>query len=370
MVDFRFHLREDTYVIWVAGINRYLQLKEPAFLVFEQWAKGFDKGDIARAFSEKYSLPESESIRFVSEITAELTALFDASESKPAIPITADTYLENPEYFSDHTYLIGSQFFSFIYRNEYLKDLFHPLFRHHETEENSAGSTRFELYNTGGQDAFVVNDSAAQFFPVEEIDGFQGSVLMEILNALHHMNIADWMGVIHASAVTNGESALIFAAPSGSGKSSIALLMMLNGFSILSDDFVPVAMHDPEIYHFPAGVSVKKSAIPFLHEYLPQLNFRGSDENEFYLTPTKESGILSNVPAKAIVFINYDPSTEYELKKESNLEVMNQLIKQSWIAGTPEAAERFLDWYFNLPVYTLRYSNNTKAVEGMRGLFG
>jgi hypothetical protein len=49
---------------------------------------------------------------------------------------------------------------------------------------------------------------------------------------------------------------------------------------------------------------------------------------------------------------------------------MNQLITQSWIAGTPEAAEVFLKWYFNLPVYSLRYSNNTKAVEGLRGLFG
>ena len=55
--------------------------------------------------------------------------------------------------------------------------------------------------------------------------------------------------------------------------------------------------------------------------------------------------------------------------RESNLEVMNQLIKQSWIAGTPEAAECFLDWYFELPVYTLRYSNNRKAIEGIRELF-
>ena len=195
---------------------------------------------------------------------------------------------------------------------------------------------------------------------------------MEILNAFHGMNIDDWMGVLHASAVTNGKSAVIFTAPSGSGKSSIALLMMVNGFRILSDDFVPIAMQEPEIYHFPAGISVKTGAIPFLQEYFPHLSsgsHKGSNETEVYLPPAGESGVLASVTAKAIVFVNYDPSTEYELKKESNLESMNNLIKQSWIAGTPEAAERFLAWYFNLSIYTLRYSNNSKAVKGITGLF-
>ena len=373
MIDFRFHIEADTYVVWVAGINRYLQLKEPAFRVFEQWAKGRDKSGIIKTCSAQYSLPEEESIRFVDEITGQLDELFDAIRPEPGIQTTENNSLQSPEYHSDHTYQIGHHFFRFIYRNEYLKDLFHPLFSHHETSVNPAESTCFELYTTGDRDAFRVNDSIVRFYQLEEIDAFQGAVFMEILNAFHGMNIDDWMGVLHASAVTDGKSAVIFTAPSGSGKSSIALLMMVNGFRILSDDFVPIAMQEPEIYHFPAGISVKPGAIPFLQEYFPHLgsgSHKGSNETEVYLPPAGESGVLASVTAKAIVFVNYDPSTEYELKRESNLEVMNQLIRQSWIAGTPDASEKFLKWYFNLPVYTLRYSNNMKAVEGMRVLFG
>ena len=371
MVDFRFRLVEDTYVVWVAGINRYIQLKEPAFRVFEQWARDIDKNDIANSCSSEYTLPYDESIRFVEEITGQIQMLFDALKLDSGVLPEITDPNQNTEYFSEHTYQIGGHEFRFIYRNEYLENLFHPLFCHQETEISPTNYTAFELFSNGNQDAFKVNDSAVHSFPVEEIDNFQGAVCMELLNVIHHMSTDEWMGVIHASAVTDGKGAVIFTAPSGSGKSSIALLMMMEGFNILSDDFVPIALHKPEIHHFPAGISVKKSGIPFLNEYIPQIFTKSheSNETEIYLPPPTGTGLLTNVTSKAIVFVNYDPETEYDLKRESNLEVMNHLIKQTWIAGTPEAAERFLDWYFNLPVYTLRYFNNKKAVEGIRELF-
>ena len=81
------------------------------------------------------------------------------------------------------------------------------------------------------------------------------------------------------------------------------------------------------------------------------------------------SEIHASVPACAIVFVKYDTEVTYSLKRESNLVMMNDLIRQSWIAGTPEAAERFLQWYFNLPVYSLRYSDNALAVDGISKLF-
>jgi hypothetical protein len=372
VIDFRFLLVEDTYVVWLAGINRYLQLKEPAFRVFEQWAYGSDEKSIVKACSLHNSLPEDESIRFVNEIIGQVQTLFEVIHPEPGIQSSEDKSPQVPEYLSDHTYQIGNYFFRFIYRNKYLEDLFHPLFRLQEISLKKPDSTCFELFTSGDQDAFKVNDSPTRFYLLEEIDTLQGAVYMEILNIIHGLKSTDWMGVLHASAVTDGESAVIFTAPSGSGKSSIALLMMVNGFSILSDDFVPIAMHEPEVYHFPAGISVKAGAMPFLKEYLLQPGSKiqsGSNETEVYLPPPGEIGILASVPAKAIVFVNYDPEVEYDLKRESNLEVMNHLIRQSWIAGTPEAAERFLTWYFNLPVYTLRYSNNREAVEGMRELF-
>lgn len=371
MTDFRFRIVDEMYVVWIAGINRYLQLQEPAFRVFERWAADMQKTDIAKVCTEMYDLPEKESIRFVDEITGQVQDLFNKSGTKPSSDSKEAFGAGDQEFLSEHTYQIGNQFFRFIYRDQYLKDLVHPLFSHQETKSHLTNCTVFELWNTGNKDALLVNNTVSYEFSIEEIENFQGAVYMEILNALHGKVSSDWMGVLHASAVTDGGGAVLFTAPSGSGKSSIALLMMAEGFNILSDDFVPVAIKNPEIYHFPAGISVKKSAGHFLQEFISQPNIAillANNETEVYL-PTGENGLLCNVPAKAIVFVKYDPETEYELKRESNLQVMNLLIEQSWIAGTPEAAEAFLSWYFTLPVYTLRYSDNQKAVEGISGLF-
>jgi hypothetical protein len=196
---------------------------------------------------------------------------------------------------------------------------------------------------------------------------------MEILNVIHGKYMHDWLGVLHASAVTDGQRAVIFAAPSGSGKSSIALLMMAEGYKLLSDDFVPVCLEEPEVYHFPSGISVKPGiSVSILQKITGStgpIHSPGDNEEEIYLPPKGESGLLASVRASAIVFVQYDPTVVYELKRESNLSVMNQLISQSWIAGTAEAAERFMAWYFNLPVYTLRYSDNRKAVEGVGEIF-
>lgn len=372
MIDYRFCIEEGVYVVWIAGINRYMQLQEPAFRVFEFWASGSERMEIAKVCAERYGIQETESIGFVNEIIDKVQQLID---SKPA-DINQHT-LENftpeqPDYYSEYTYKVGDNVFRFIYRNGYLEDLFHPLFGHFVNPHIFTDITAtFELFTQNEMDILKVNEVTACAFPTGSIDLFQGTVYMEMLNIIYTMSLSDWMGVLHASAVTDGEKAILFTAPSGCGKSTIAMLMMAQGYASLSDDFVPVAIREPEVYHFPAGISVKPGAAALLKDQLPQLEqlqVNPVQGEEMYVAPAS-SNIQPNVPACAIVFVKYDPEVTFELKREPNLGMMNDLIRQSWIAGTPEAAERFLNWYFNLPVYSLRYSDNKSAVEGIIKLF-
>jgi hypothetical protein len=359
--------------VWIQEINRYVQLKEPAFHVFELWTKGISRQEIILKCCNRYSISEDESKQFVEEITGLIESLCDSSRVNPKTPHTVSKLVEANNYLSEHYYQIGNQCFRFVYRNQYLEELFHPLFIHQEITELKSGYVHFEIFSNGEQDAFVVNDSPAQYFRVDDIDAFQGAVLMEILNIIHGMQINDWMAVFHASAVTDGQSAILFTAPSGSGKSSIALLMMADGYDMLSDDFVAMSLQKTEIYHLPSGISVKSGSVKFMGKHLPQKEFHPISEGhefEHYLPPLSKQGLLASVPIIAIVFVNYNPEVEFNLKKESNLRVMDQLIKQSWIATTPEAAECFLGWYFKLPVYSLQYSDNRKVVEEMKKLFG
>jgi hypothetical protein len=183
------------------------------------------------------------------------------------------------------------------------------------------------------------------------------------------------MGVAHASAISNGREAVLFLAPSGGGKSTIAALMLANGYNILSDDFVPVSLNEPEIYSFPAGMSVKESSIPHLKEYFPELSNlsiterSGLSKSGVYLPfPGKSTG-EKNAKAIAAVFVKYDKSVVCRLKKHPNHEFMEQFLQESWIAYNPIAAGRFMEWFFKLEVYTLSYSDNKKAVAAIKRIY-
>ena len=189
--------------------------------------------------------------------------------------------------------------------------------------------------------------------------------------------------------------AFIFMGPSGAGKSTIAALLLACGFRILSDDFLPVALpfarsapesHNPTresngpspcnipmVYPLPAGICIKDNAIPYLSRWFVGKENESFlplelDSQEIFLPLSEHSLVHSPVPAKAIFFIKYDPAVEFSLTRESNLEMMNDFLKQSWIANNTVAAQAFLDWYFSLPVYTLVYSDAEQMVEGLKNL--
>jgi hypothetical protein len=242
-----------------------------------------------------------------------------------------------------------------------------------EVKREDEGGSQIDFFLADGNYAFRVNDHEIHYFESNDIEHFQGAVLMELLNLLYGKTRVDWMAVFHASAVSDGKEALLFVAASGSGKSTLAALMVAHGYQLLSDDFLPVALEIPELYPLPAAISVKKNAIPFLKNYFPSLSEQeeetAENTNREVFLPLPEDGFASSpAKAKAIVFVQYDPAVDFRLTLESNLTSMNILLKQSWIPDHPAAAERFLSWYFSLPVYSLVYSDSKRAVSGMMEL--
>ena len=92
---------------------------------------------------------------------------------------------------------------------------------------------------------------------------------MEFIQAMYHKEESEWMGVFHASAVSNQQKAVLFLGDSGNGKSTSLALLQKHGFQCLADDFVPVAAKNKEVYHFPAAISVKNSSLQTLAPLYP-----------------------------------------------------------------------------------------------------
>jgi len=380
------HVRvQDTDVVWLAGANRFLQFKEPAYYVFEAWTRNIAPECIATDCSSRYDLPPKEAARFVREILGQLDRLVEqrARSMEHGAPASSyatvgegrranDTGLSAP--FSIRICRLNNKIIIFQYGDHSLEAVFRPLFRQfeikkeEETQVKDFGET-ITVFRENNRYYLRINQQSEQSFPDKDFEHFHGAVYMELLQILHGKMSCNWMGIFHASAVTDGKKALLFVAASGSGKSTLAALMMANGYRLVSDDFVPVALASPEVYPFPTAISVKRNARALLKTYFPSLGgeipAKERYHRESFLPLAQESHELQPVPAAAILFVSYDPRVEYRLTKESNLIMMNELLKQSWIPGNSSSAGGFLKWYFHTPVYQLTYSDVQKAISGL-----
>jgi len=434
---------EDTYVVWLKRVHRFIQFKEPAFFVFEQCMTGTDPQVIAGYCRKRYDLPAKEAARFVREIISETKKLTKA-EVKVKIKkeivnqnkveaedkIKAKAAEEKRKYY-EHLCRIGGKTILFRYGDEVMEGVFRPLFEQFElikvkaeTKAKISGETgeSIELFSRKDAWCIGINGVEVHSFPEEDWEHFHGAVYTELLNLLHGKKLEEWMGVFHAAAVVQekkgrrdegtlrrrdleterlrdgemeglrdeemeglrdeeaGENqALIFLGESGAGKSTVAAILMAQGYRVLTDDFLPVGIpknavnNTPLIYPMPAAISVKKNAIPILLPWYPEMEEEAifaaeEEEYETYLPLSGNAGDLSPIPAKAIFFIKYDPTVDFRLTRESNLERMNAFLKQSWIANNTAAAEAFLKWYFSLPVYSLVYSDAEKLINGLNSL--
>jgi len=195
---------------------------------------------------------------------------------------------------------------------------------------------------------------------------FVGLVYVQLLNSIYDTTDSHWIGAVHASAVSSGNDAILLTAPSGGGKSTFAAMLMNQGYQVLSDDFSPICLMQGRVYPFPEGISIKNRSLQLLRPFFPSLgeisNSPRETIREFFL-PLAFGDLPAPAPIKGIVFLQYDTSVEFVLKRVPNLKVMDRFLQQCWLVPTEEAAGRWMEWYLGLACYTLNYSATMKAID-------
>ena len=85
----------------------------------------------------------------------------------------------------------------------------------------------------------------------------QGKISMEMTSFFYNKKEDDWIGVFHGSTLNKGNKSIMLTGESGSGKSSLTLILSSNGYSLVADDFSPIS-NEMKHYKFPAAISVKE----------------------------------------------------------------------------------------------------------------
>lgn len=356
-------------IVWFEDTNEYLVVEPIIGEILLLISKEVPKEEIVSLISKKIKIPKAELVNLIDDVT-----VLTKTSSVKNKDYKLDFISEPKKYLESIYYNINNIIIKIDFASEYELSLVHPKFAHLETNASEKYHYHFKVFSSNNYISFIINDETIGTWNIKEVHYFQGKFSMKIVEFMHKKPENKWMGVFHASAISNGKEAMLFLGDSGNGKSTSLALLQANGFTCLADDFVPVNSANQEVYSFPSAISIKKNSLETLLPIYPELatsaeyHFKRLNKIVRYLPP-KNSDFTKHHPCRNLVFIKYIKDSKFNCKQISNIDAFEQLIPDSWLSPLKENAEVFLEWFSTLNCYQLTYSNNNEMVTAVSQIF-
>ncbi|MGI9320275.1 MAG: PqqD family peptide modification chaperone [Thiogranum sp.] len=190
---------------------------------------------------------------------------------------------------------------------------------------------------------------------------------------------ADCLTAIHAAAVSNGETCIVFPASSGSGKSTLTAALIASEFQYCTDELVLLKRRTHTIQAAAAGIGVKSDAwqvLQPLHPILKDLpTFLRQDAKQVrYLLPPKH--LLANdtaqcYPVQSLVFPSYQPEQPTSLSRISPADALCRLTEAGYdMEGglDTERVAELVSWIGGINCYELLVHDLQEAVSRIQDL--
>ena len=363
---------EDKTITWFDTNNEYIVLENTTADILKRLNKGVSVPEIAAVLSKKLAVPLDKTIDLILELEKKF---FTKITSKNSEIDDDHKDIKRPKIFEFVKYYkINNSVFKVSYLSQKELSFVHPKFAHLVIDETKGFLNEFEVFINHNFIFLYVNNIFIGSWKNKEIHYFQGKFSMEFIQKIHQKEEDEWLGVFHASAISNGEKSMLFLGDSGNGKSTSLALLQANGFTCLADDFVPMDANKQEIYSFPAAISIKKNSLETLLPIYPELetsaeyNFIRLNKIVRYLKPNNDD-FFAHLPCNDLVFIKYEKNAELSCKEISKIDAFQQLVPDSWLSPKKENAQLFLDWFAGLKCYQLTYSDNKKMIASVTKIF-
>jgi hypothetical protein len=370
--NFLYKTTEDKTIVWFENSNEYLILENTTADILKRLSKGISIDEIAKALSKKLDIPLGKTIDFIIDLKKRI---YDPKNTIESEIINDYRDIRTPKSFDFIKYYkINNITFKISYLSEKELSLVHPKFAHLVSEGIVDFDYQFDVFINNKYIFLLVDKKIIGAWSNKEIHYFQGKFSMELIHKIHQKEENEWMGVFHASAVSDGKKSILFLGDSGNGKSTSLALLQANGFICLADDFVPMDIEKREVFSFPAAISIKKSSLDTLLPIYPELettaeyNFTRLNKIVRYLKPNNNN-YFSHLPCSDLVFVRYEKDSDLICEKISKIDAFQQLIPDSWLSPEKENAQIFLDWFDSLNCYQLTYSKNEEMINTVSKIF-
>lgn len=354
---------ENKKVLWFEQANQYLVVEPSFYEVFIQLLNGTGEQDIRTYCRHQFMLTDVESQNILSSCADILDQLNHQNRVELMDkPIDLNKYDYSIVYMYHHNNIrIGVHYSSLA-----LAEFLHPKFAHIASSYDSdvnVDHTVFVMY-LEEYIVLVVDEKQIGRWNNEELHFLQGKFAMTLMNCFCNKKEEDWLGVLHASAISFNGQCMAFLGSSGSGKSTATARLTMNGFDLLADDFIPISTKTGEMLSFPAAISIKESILNEMESNFPRLKKSKLRKKSIathykYLYPqVNANNCVESKECKAIVFIRYENGVRNRFEEISKLEALECLVPDSWISPNRLNVSSFIDWLLKMPCYRMQYSDN------------
>ena len=370
--QFLYKIIEDKTIIWFERSNKYLVLENTAAAILKKLNKGMAVLEIATSLSKKIAVPLAQTIDFILDLEKRIYKHKSDIESETAGDSIGVKFPKTFNYVRH--YKVNNIVFKVSYLTERELSLVHPKFIHLVIDNPKKIDYEFDVFTQNKITYLFVEKELIGGWSNKDIHYFQGKLSMQLVQKINQKEEDEWIGVFHASALGNGEKAILFLGDSGNGKSTSLALLQAHGFKCIADDFVPIDLKNLEVYSFPAAISVKKNSLKTLLPLYPELgdateyNLKQLNKIVRYLKPNNKD-FSSHLPCRDLVFIKYKKNTGTSCDKISKIAAFQQLVPDTWLSPRKENAKVFLDWFERVNCYQLTYSDTDQMLAEVAKLF-
>ena len=359
---------EHAHVVWFKASNQWVQFDEQQWLIFCFYNEGLSDKEAVEKLCETSALTRVQAKKIVDSLFNSIGNLFNPSFKLPnfsAINPKIREYSLPKKKTRHYSYL--NKPFSITFGTPFLEQYIHLPLAHLETESVDIKALSLEVFKFDDSYILRENGMGGECLTTEEPGQIKRLLYIALANLFYEKGNDQWLTFIHGSAVIRNNRLLVLTSSGGSGKSTMAGLLLNHGFEFYSDDFLPVDTKTRKAYPFPAALCIKNDAIEMLE--LQGLSFsHKTSKHTAYANTLRSKPEAATGEIKNVVFITYNKGTDIIFKPISQLEALKQFFQEAWVGDDMQRAEIFIDWFTKLSFYKLEYGNSPKAIETLKNL--
>ncbi|RMF11297.1 MAG: HprK-related kinase A [Alphaproteobacteria bacterium] len=180
----------------------------------------------------------------------------------------------------------------------------------------------------------------------------------------------------HAASLMRAGRVLILPGVPGAGKSTLAAALMLDGWTLLSDEYALIDPHVRRLAPLPRPVSLKNESIAIIRERCHRQGdlgpvHRGTPKGDVAFLRAPSVAADARWPAGAVVFPEYRSGASARLVRLESVEALTRLLVSAMnFAAQGEAGMSALALLSNeVPVFALPYERLDDALTLLGELF-